>query len=166
MLGKRISILAIYLFVMQLSFSQINNTGNISEREQIEKLLGDYTRSVNNMDTALTKNIWAINDSVSFIHPRGHEKGRNQVKDNFYIKTMHANFSERNLKIQDVAIRPYNDFAFVEFYWTFNAKRRKDGGPMTTRGRETQVLKKEKDGWKILHVHYSGMPVTGEGQGF
>ena len=38
--------------------------------------------------------------------------------------------------------------------------------PMQTKGRETQVLKKIGNEWSIVHVHYSGMPVTGESEGF
>lgn len=163
---KRFLIIAISLLTIQLSYGQNDKRSNAAATLQIQKLLSDYARSVNNMDTALAAKIWATKDSISFIHPRGHEKGWQQVKDNFYVNTMHENFSERNLNIHDVAVRAYKDFAFVEFYWTFNAKLRKGGMPLTTRGRESQVLKKDKNGWKILHVHYSGMPVTGGRQGF
>jgi len=48
----------------------------------------------------------------------------------------------------------------AEFYWDFVAKLRKDGSPITTHGRETQVYRKMQDGWRLVHVHYSGMPVA------
>jgi len=55
---------------------------------------------------------------------------------------------------------PYGDSAWAEFYWDFAAKFKKDGSPLTTHGRETQVYRKTADGWRLVHVHYSGMPVV------
>jgi ketosteroid isomerase-like protein len=60
----------------------------------------------------------------------------------------------------------YGDTAWAEFYWDFVAKFRKDGSPLKTQGRETQVYRKDNQGWRIVHVHYSNMPVTGEREGF
>ena len=77
-----------------------------------------------------------------------------------------GNFKTRDLVLKNVNIRILSeDAAWSDFYWDFNATF-KDGTPIQTSGRETQVYKKEPDGWKIVHVHYSGMPVTGEREGF
>ncbi len=103
---------------------------------------------------------------VSFIHPVGHEHGFEQIKQNVYIHLMGDTFSERKLSVHDVSVHIYGDAAWAEFYWDFAAKFRKDGSPITTHGRETQLYRKELDGWRLVHVHYSGMPVTGERQGF
>jgi ketosteroid isomerase-like protein len=35
-----------------------------------------------------------------------------------------------------------------------------------THGRETQVYRKMADGWRLVHVHYSGMPVAEKEKGF
>ncbi len=43
---------------------------------------------------------------------------------------------------------------------------RKDGSPVATRGRETQIYQKEQGGWRLVHVHYSGMPVIEERKAF
>jgi hypothetical protein len=42
------------------------------------------------------------------------------------------------------------------------AKFGKDGSPLTTQGRETQVYRKDNRRWRIVSVHYSDVPVTGE----
>jgi len=60
----------------------------------------------------------------------------------------------------------YGDTARAEFYWDFAAKFRKDGSPVTTHGRETQVYRKEQGRWRLVHVRCSGMPVTEARQGF
>jgi len=53
-------------------------------------------------------------------------------------------FSERKLSIRDVSIHTYGDSAWAEFYWDFAAKFRKDGAPLATKGRETQIYHKEQ----------------------
>src|SRR5438045_649522 len=59
---------------------------------------------------------------------------------------------------------PSTLFLAIELY--FPAKFRKDGSPLTTHGRETQLYRKEQGRWHLVHVHYSGMPITAERQGF
>jgi ketosteroid isomerase-like protein len=103
---------------------------------------------------------------VSFIHPRGHERGWKQVKENFYEKTMGKTFSERKLTVKDVEVKVYGDAAVAVFYWDFVAKLREGGNALKTHGRETQVYYKGPHGWALVHVHYSGMPVTEKRAGF
>lgn len=78
-----------------------------------------------------------------------------------------SRFSKRDLKSYDETITLYGDMAIVEFYWIFDATFvGDDPKQLQTRGRETQVLKKIDKQWRIVHVHYSGMPKTGEREGF
>lgn len=125
-----------------------------------------YARSVDTVDTELASTVWANTPEVSFIHPRGHEHGWDAIKTNFYEQTMGANFTERKLSVRDIAIHTSGNSAWVEFYWDFVAKLRKDGSPLTTHGRESQVYRKIDGEWRLVHAHYSGMPVTGDRSGF
>jgi hypothetical protein len=75
---------------------------------------------------------------------------------------MRDTFSKRKLSPRDVAVHVYGNSAWVEFDWDFVAKFRKDRSAITTHRRETQVYWKMPDGWRLVHVHYSGMPVTQE----
>lgn len=135
--------------------------------QAIRGLIGKYAKSIDDADTALAAEVWLDSPDVSFIHPRGHERGWKEVKENFYGKTMGETFSERKLVVKDVEVRPYGDAAAVAvFSWDFVAKLRGDGSTLRTQGRETQVFHKGERGWSLVHVHYSGMPVTGEREGF
>jgi ketosteroid isomerase-like protein len=137
-----------------------------ADEDIIRSLISTYAKSVDSADTTLASMIWASTPEVSFIHPRGHERGWDAIKNRFYEQTMGKPFSERKLIIKNLVIHSYGDIAWAEFYWDFEAKFRKDGSQLVTHGRETQVYHKDKDVWRIVHVHYSGMPVTGERQGF
>ena len=91
------------------------------------------------VDTDLARQVWAEDADISFIHPMGHERGWAQN---------------------------YGNTAVVEFYWFFDATLRHNGQTFRSQGRETQVLQRTADGaWRIVHVHYSGMPTAIPGQG-
>jgi Xaa-Pro aminopeptidase len=134
--------------------------------EEIKSLIAKYAKSIDGADTDLASQVWWDSPEASFIHPLGHEHGFEQIKQNVYKRLMGETFSERKLSVHDVAVQLLGDAAVAEFYWDFTAKVRKDGSPVTTHGRETQVYRKMQDGWCLVHVHYSGMPVAVERQGF
>lgn len=134
--------------------------------QAVKDLIAQYAESVDKADTTLAIQIWLDSTDDSFIHPRGHEHGRDQIIKNFYGETMGANFSERKLIPRDISVHVHGDTAWSEFYWDFQAKLKKDGTPITTHGRESQIYYKEHGEWRLVHVHYSGMPVSGERRGF
>ena len=137
-----------------------------ADLQAIGRVIAKYAKSIDAADTTLAAQIWWDSPEVSFIHPLGHEHGFDQIKANVYTRLMGETFSERKLTPRDITIHVYGDAAWAEFYWDFNAKFRKDGKPISTHGRETQIYRKMQGNWRILHVHYSGMPATRPGQGF
>jgi ketosteroid isomerase-like protein len=136
------------------------------DADAVRGVIEKYAKSIDGADTALASEIWSKSPDVSFIHPRGHERGWEEVKTNVYAKLMGATFSERKLTPRDVVVHVYGDAAWAEFDWDFTAKFRGNGQPLRTRGRETQVYRRADGRWELVHVHYSGMPVTGRGEGF
>ncbi len=137
-----------------------------TDSDELKQLIARYAKSVDTADTTLASQIWSHSSDVSFIFPLGWEHGFDQVEKNVYERAMAETFSERKLTIHDISLHVYGDAAWAEFSWDFAAKLRKDGSPMASQGQETQVYRKEPGGWRLVHVHYSGVPVTGKGQGF
>jgi ketosteroid isomerase-like protein len=137
---------------------------NASEGEQIKRQIARYAESIDKADAALASQIWSNSQEVSFIHPLGHEHGFEQIKKNVIESLMGGLFSERKLSIHDVSVHVYGDAAWAEFYWDFAAMK-KDGSAVNTHGRETQIYHKEMSEWRLVHVHYSAMPVTGPSRG-
>lgn len=144
----------------------IPDTGSAQDIAAIKKVIDQYADSITNYDLKEVERIWQTDDRTTFIHPRGNEYGWKAIRDHFYGTTMHEHFSKRHLYVRDISIQVYGDSAVAVFYWDFPAVFRTDGTEVTTHGRETQVYERTKDGWKIVHVHYSQMPITGEKQGF
>ena len=127
-------------------------------KDIILKVVGDYIESINECDLDLATKVWLTDDSVSLIHPRGHEKGWVNILNKFYKETMGMMFSSRKLKFSNVPqVEFFGDtVAVVEFYWDFTAKIKDSNQEVSTSGRESQVLIKQRNGfWKIVQVHYS-----------
>lgn len=133
----------------------------------IREQVAAYARAVDAADTQIAASVWSTTPDVSFIHPLGHARGWDEVKA-FLAEVMGGMFSERKLTVKDVAVHAYGDGAWVEFYWNFKARMKKDGAEIATAGRETQVYRKKDGRWALVHVHYSGMPIapSAQGQGF
>lgn len=142
-------------------------TGTSAE-QQIAARVASYIESINAADPALGATIWATTPAVSFIRPRGTERGWNEIAANFYETTMGATFAKRTLRlVSELRISINGDAAVVDFEWDFVAVRRDNGETLHTTGRESQVFSHiGEKGWRLIHVHYSGTPVTGTGQGF
>jgi ketosteroid isomerase-like protein len=133
--------------------------------QQLRNLISDYAKSVDTVDLPLARKVWSQQSEVTFIHPRGTERGLEQVISNFYEKTMGL-FSQRELQPDRADIHVYDDCAWSQFTWTFHATLKSNRQTITTQGRETQVYHKENGRWYIVHVHYSAMPDTAELRGF
>ena len=153
------------ILLCALSLLLVWGSAQADTEEELQALLGDYVTAVNELDLELGEKIWSQQQDISFIHPRGHQQGWDEIKKEFYQGTMGL-FSQRKLVLRDISIRVLSeDTAWSDFYWDFEALF-PDGKPLKTSGRESQVWKKEADGWKIVHVHYSGPAISGEGEGF
>ena len=166
---KRIIFIALTAIVAISSCDSSNKKNPNSEKNDnvaIIELLEIYKKSINEADTTLSKSIWLTEPETSFIHPRGHVKGWEGIKKGIY-EMFGSRFTTRDLKRYDETITLYGNMAIIEFYWVFDATFSGETiMPIQTKGRETQVLKKIDNEWRIVHIHYSGMPETGEREGF
>lgn len=142
-------------------------TASASATDELRAGIDLYLKSIDSGDLDLAERIWVTGPDSSFIHPRGHERGWDEIARNFYGDTMGATFSQRDLRLAgEVTLQVYGDAAVVEFDWAFDAVFRDNGQPLHTEGRESQVWVKTGEAWKLVHVHYSGPPVTGLREGF
>jgi ketosteroid isomerase-like protein len=123
-------------------------------REQIAR----YTAALDAADINLASQVWQTSGDVSLIHPAGHAHGWEEVKQIY--ASFGSTFSERKLTARDVSVHVNGGAAWVEFYWHFVAKQRKDGSMIQTDGRETQIYNKTGERWQLVHVHYSGPATT------
>ena len=129
--------------------------GSESERKAVEAIVDAYIKTINDGDLELVGKIWSHDERASFIGPQGRFSGYEEVRDKL-VMSFKNGFSKRNLRKDELIIVIEGNSAWAEFTWTFDSVG-KDGTERTSRGRETQIFRKEKDGWKLMHIHYSGI---------
>lgn len=125
----------------------------------IHGVIDQYARAADTADPAIVAQIWSNSPDVTFIEPLGSLRGPAQVKD-FYTRVIGATFADRNLTMKNISIHVYGETAWSEFDWDFTAKLKSNGSAFESRGSETQIYHREQGGWRIVHVHYSGAPVS------
>jgi len=156
--------LACTLFLVLAAIAALFAENTNTDQAAIEHLISDYATMISRADATAAERIFDPN--VTFIHPRGEERGRAQLIANVVQNLMGATFSERKLIPNNVFVHLNGDSAWAEFGWDFNAKIRKDGSAFHSNGRETQIFRRDAGRWRIVHVHYSGEPVSGNLRGF
>ena len=128
-----------------------------TEADRIRQLIANYAAAVDAADVRLAAQVWDNSPDVSFIHPLGQAHGWEEVKA-FFTDIMGGMFSERKLTPRDIRVHMYRDSAWSEFNWHFSATQKKDGANVQTDGRETQIYRRDRNHWVLVHVHYSTMP--------
>lgn len=120
-----------------------------------------YMRSIDAADPGMGAQVWLTTPEATFIHPLGEEKGWDQIQDDVYRKLMGQTFITRKLMLAGTpAIQVFGDSAVAEFHWDFHALLRSNDKSVHTTGRESQVyVRLPGQGWKLVHVHYSGPPI-------
>src|SRR5215467_10291646 len=155
------------LIYLTFSFCFFSAISQIDQHDTtlIKQLISKYVESIDNADTVLGSKLFSHSQEVSFIQPRGHQHGWNEIQHQIY-DFFRESFTSRKLTIVNEHITMYGNVAWAEFYWVFNATFKKGNQPIQTKGRETQIWRRSSNEWHLVHVHYSSMPVTQEGQGF
>ena len=148
------------LFVTLVALFAVSSTtfargGSESERKAVETIVDAYIKTINDGDLELVGKIWSHDERASFIGPQGRFSGYEEVRDKL-VMSFKNGFAKRNLRKDELIIVIEGKSAWAEFTWIFDSVG-KDGTERTSRGRETQIFRKEKDGWKLMHIHYSGI---------
>jgi ketosteroid isomerase-like protein len=125
-------------------------------RAEIEQLLNTYLQSVKTADVALASTIWMQSPEIVAVTPLGRYEGWDAVRQELYVNFLQKTFIERDLQASNVHIHVNGDAAWATFDWNFTGKMT-NGQPMSSKGRESHVYEKMPSGWRITHLHYSGL---------
>jgi ketosteroid isomerase-like protein len=126
-------------------------------RKQIQQQLDTYFKSVNAADVTLASTVWSQSPDIVVVTPMGRTEGWDSVQRDLYVNFLQKAFLERDLRPSNVHIHVNGDSAWAVFDWSFTAKLA-NGQPFTSKGRESHVYEKTDRGWRITHLHYSGLP--------
>ena len=125
--------------------------GSESERKAVEAIVDAYIKTINDGDLELVGKIWSHDERASFLGPQGRFSGYDEVRAKL-VMSFKNGVAKRNLRKDELIIVIEGKSAWAEFTWTFDSVG-KDGSERRSRGRETQIFRKEMGGWKLMHIH-------------
>jgi uncharacterized protein (TIGR02246 family) len=123
----------------------------------IRAVLDRYVQAVNGADEQILRELWVEPEHVSYVNPMQRLRSWGELQA-FWQGFLKNSFTQRELKLSNVAIEALGDVGWAVFDWEFRATQT-DGKPSQTRGWETQVYRRTDRGWRIAHAHYS-VPAT------
>ena len=126
-------------------------------RKQIQQVLDTYFKSVNAADVTLASTIWLQSPDIVVVTPLGRTEGWDSVQRDLYVNFLQKAFLERDLRPSNVHIHVNGNSAWAVFDWSFTATLA-NGQAFASKGRESHVYEKTDRGWRITHLHYSGLP--------
>ncbi len=150
---KKAVLFGVIVITFSLAASAQKARGDETAKAAIQQQIDKYLQALNRADVELAAQVWRTSGDVTAIHPAGHAHNWEEIKG--FYGFFGATFSERKLTARDVKIHVNGNSAWVEFYWHFTGKQKKDGSVIETDGRETEVWEKLAGRWRLVHVHYS-----------
>ncbi|MFR9603579.1 MAG: nuclear transport factor 2 family protein [Rikenellaceae bacterium] len=127
------------------------------EVEALRGRMNDYLSMVSDLDLEIAKGLWATSGNISIITPRSQFFGFESIMNDFLIKAF-SSFQSRKLSSLSEVINIYGDSANIQLYWNFDTVDAK-GEKRQGRGRESLIFSKCSGEWRLVHVHYSPMPL-------
>lgn len=153
---------AILLAIPTLCIAQTPATLSNDAKAEIRQKIDTYLEAVNTADPQIAARVWLTTDEATFIHPVGEAHGWREISSQIYETLMGKMFSKRALTLAgEPEIHVFGNAAVAEFHWDFIATRHANGAAVHNTGRESQMYVHFPDqGWRLVHVHYSGPPVN------
>ncbi len=160
-LSPSVGAIATALLALAVAPSVAAQTQKADDAE-IRNVMNVYAEAVNRADAQLGSQIWCGSEEESVTNPAGHWQGPQQIKALYAL--LSDSYSERKLTFDTVSIHTYGKFAWTEFTGDFAAKQRKDGTPFSFHAAETQIYRKSRGKWCLVHVQYSTFAAQQSGE--
>ncbi|MFZ6024476.1 MAG: YybH family protein [Bacteroidota bacterium] len=141
--------LLMMLLMLAISVAAFSQT---SEKEAVKNVLNKYKKAIAKLDTSGVVNLF-VKDSKVF------EQAKDEGTFGHYLEhhlgpelKEFKSFSFNDYKV-DITIT--GEYAFSTETYIYTIILAKDGKEIKSQGVATSVLKKTKDGWKIVQTHSS-----------
>lgn len=108
---------------------------------ELVRLLNLYCASIDHAeDVTLAAQVWETSERASLVYLFGQERGRDNIRDNFYGRDMAGKFDKRKLRLTSTPQTDmFDTFALAQFDREFQATARADASHVLFRDRESQL---------------------------
>ncbi|MEP7127690.1 MAG: nuclear transport factor 2 family protein [Chitinophagales bacterium] len=135
-----------------LSCNSPESSGTGSDADQIKSVLLRYQSAVEKLDTIGTAKLFAAD---SKIYEQGGDEGSYAHYAANHLAPELGEFKSFKFSNYKVTVEVVSPYAFAEETYNYLIELKDDSVPAYRHGAATSVLKKEKEGWKILINHSS-----------
>lgn len=128
----------------------------INMEKEIIELVNKYVEAVHTQNKEDFYDLWSKNHECRLISIAKEFIGVDSIYNDFLIGLIQGHYSCINLINDGMSINMINDsLAIVVFEYHTECIMRETNEKYGIEGIETQVMMKENDKWKLVHLHYS-----------
>ena len=123
--------------------------------KEIEQLVYKYTKAVHSQNEEDFRALWSSKENV-LISITNQFRGIDTIYQNFLIDGIQKSYESIDLIAKNIDVRMIDENnAIVVFKYHTECILRDTHEPFGIQGLETQVVVKENNQWKLMHIHYS-----------
>ena len=123
--------------------------------EEIKQLVYNYAKAVHSQNEEEFKALWSSKENI-LISLANQFNGTDAIYQDFLIGGIQSHYESIDLVVEKIDIRMIDENkAIVVFRYYTECIRRDTHEPYGIQGLETQIVIKENNQWKLMHIHYS-----------
>lgn len=128
----------------------------MEEIENVKSLVRRYQDAIHSQQRDEFYRLWAKGSECTLISITNQYKGIDTIYNDFLIGRIQQSYESIDLIDDYIDVQMINDqFAIVIFEYHTECIKRDTKESYGIQGLETQIIVKEDNEWKLLHVHYS-----------
>jgi uncharacterized protein (TIGR02246 family) len=130
--------------------------GAAADSDAVKALIQREVAAVNARDMQALSQIWSQSDDILLfdVAPPGRFQGWPAIARSF--NDFFLRLSDVAMSVDKVQVSVDGALAAATYDWTLAGTL--DGRTLTDHGQATALYRREKDGWKLVHAHYSPAP--------
>jgi ketosteroid isomerase-like protein len=124
-----------------------------AETEAVKARIAREVEAVNARDLQALSQIWSQDAGITLfdIAPPGRIQGWQGIAKSF--SESFDRLAEVHMTVDQVEVRIEGSLAWATYDWTMTGKMGE--AILDDKGQATAIYRREKDGWKLVHAHYS-----------
>jgi len=134
--------------------------GGSGGSEEVKTLVAKQVEAINGRDMQALARIWSQQDDILLfdVAPPGRFHGWPEIARSF--NNLFEKASDLKMTVENVQVQDGGALATATYDWAMTGKVGESA--LQDRGQATEVYRREKDGWKLMHAHYSTSPPASE----
>jgi ketosteroid isomerase-like protein len=129
------------------------------DKKGIEAVIRAFFEAGKNKDLTALAGFHASRDQFTKFDENPPYSRQNSEEAFVYEQAAFANISDYNYSVDDLRVDLLGDVAVASFYLSYSGMFVNDysfeGSPVHARSRVTMVLARTREGWKMVHEHFS-----------